>query len=357
MRIDAQLLDRLRDRAIELDRSGDWPEEQFQWLATAGVLGAVIPRNFGGSFVSQLEMIQGYEALSAVCLTTAFILTQRNGACQRITACSNESLKRDLLPGLASGELFATVGISHLTTSRQHLQTPSVTAEIGDDGIRLNGLIPWVTGAAHAQYIVTGGTCPDGTQLLIALPTDVTGVTIQPHSRLMALTASHTASVELNNVVLPAKLILAGPIHDVMKQGQGGGTGSQVTSTLAVGVSARMIEFIRQQTQRRTELAVFAEHLSDELTQLQSDLYHSVSETPADHEALASVPLSAAEIRLRANSLVLRVTQSAMAISKGAGFVQGHLAELAVREAMFFLVWSCPPPVVEGVLQELTSRG
>jgi hypothetical protein len=41
-----------------------------------------------------------------------------------------------------------------------------------------------------------------------------------------------------------------------------------------------------------------------------------------------------------------------LAASKGAGFVAGHPAERAVREAMFFLVWSCPQPVVSAALRE-----
>ena len=63
-------------------------------------------------------------------------------------------------------------------------------------------------------------------------------------------------------------------------------------------------------------------------------------------------PVSAAMLRQRANSLVLRVTQAQLAASKGAGYVSGHPAERAVREALFFLVWSCPQPVVAAALRE-----
>jgi hypothetical protein len=49
---------------------------------------------------------------------------------------------------------------------------------------------------------------------------------------------------------------------------------------------------------------------------------------------------------------VLRATQAYLAASKGAGFVAGHPAERLVREAMFFLVWSCPQPVLAANLRE-----
>ena len=62
--------------------------------------------------------------------------------------------------------------------------------------------------------------------------------------------------------------------------------------------------------------------------------------------------MSSLEIRRRANSLVLRATQAQLAASKGAGFVAGHPAEREVREALFFLVWSCPQPVLSAALRE-----
>ena len=61
------------------------------------------------------------------------------------------------------------------------------------------------------------------------------------------------------------------------------------------------------------------------------------------------------QLRARANSLVLRATQAALAATKGAGYVVGHPAGRWCREALFFLVWSCPQPVVQVGLCELAG--
>ena len=42
--------------------------------------------------------------------------------------------------------------------------------------------------------------------------------------------------------------------------------------------------------------------------------------------------------------------------TKGAGFVRGHVAEHSVREALFFLVWSCPQPVLTAALAASRRR-
>ena len=112
---------RLAEMAIDLDRTRAWPAEQLRLCGEYGVYRVVSRSAWGGQGWNEEQIVRGYLALSAACLTTTFILTQRTGACRRIAGCENEALKERLLPGLASGELFATVGISHLTTSRRHL--------------------------------------------------------------------------------------------------------------------------------------------------------------------------------------------------------------------------------------------
>jgi alkylation response protein AidB-like acyl-CoA dehydrogenase len=344
-----ELLDRLSAAAPSLEAAGAWPAEQFRALAEDDVLRWVIPREFGGLDASQREIIEGYERMATACLVTTFVLTQRNGACQRIAASdAAEDLKQELLPRLAEGELFATVGVSHLTTSRQHVRKPAVSVRTEGGDLVLSGQVPWVTGAPFADVVVTGGTFDDGKQALIALPTDADGVSCREPARLLALTASQTASIQLDHARVPARHLLAGPVEGVMKQGRGGGTGSVTTSSLAVGLSRRAVTLLERETERRPELGEITRSLSDELRGLRHDLLLA-----ADEEIETSPPECSPEsIRRRANSLALRSTQAALTASKGAGFVAGHPAERAVREAMFFLVWSCPQPVASAALRE-----
>jgi len=345
-RVDPALLEMLRSSAASVDATGFWPESQLKWLADAGVLRWNLPREFGGDELSSLEMTTAYESLAAACLTTTFILTQRNAACQRIIDSENDSLKTQLLPELAQGQLFATVGISHLTTSRQHLSQPAVRIETDGELLRLNGTVPWVTGAASADFIVTGGACSDGRQMLFALPRGLDGLAITPPTRLLALNASHTASIVFDHIAIPQDLVLAGPVAGVISRAPSGGTGSVTTSALAVGLAARALGDLETEARRRSDLNEVITPLRQELDELRTDMYASVAENSDN----AAVP--ATVLRQRANSLVLRVTQAQMAATKGAGYVEGHPAERAVREALFFLVWSCPQPVVAAALRE-----
>lgn len=348
--IDPELLRRLRESAAEVDASSDWPRAQLEWLADAGVLRWNLPGAFGGEGCTAVEMTAGYEALAAACLTTTFILTQRNAACQRIIESDNAALQQELLPDLASGRCFSTVGISHLTTSRQHLAQPAVRIDRNGNSLVLNGAVPWVTGAAAADVIVTGGTCADGRQMLIALPRGLAGLTVAPPTRLLALNASQTSAMQLDDVRVTPEQVIAGPVEGVMGRSPSGGTGSVTTSALAVGLTGRALGDLEAEAEVRPELEEIVAPLREELESVRSELYGLAGGLPPQG-------ITAATLRQRANSLVLRSTQAQLAASKGAGYVAGHPAERGVREALFFLVWSCPQPVVAAALREFACIG
>jgi alkylation response protein AidB-like acyl-CoA dehydrogenase len=341
-----ELCQRLADHAGEMDRTGNWPTEQLRLCGEYGVYRWFLPAEWGGVEWSDLDVIRGYLKLSAACLTTTFIITQRTGACRRIANCGNEAIKAELLPDLAEGHTFATVGISHLTTSRRHLARPVLSAKESDDGYVLDGFSPWVTGAAHADSIVTGATMDDGRQVLVVVPMDAAGVSAREPEQLVGVSASATGAVDMHNVRIPARLLLDGPIENVMLQGTGAGPGGLQTSTLAIGMASAAVAFIEGESEKRPELAEPAAALRADQQQLQHRLLAATGEQCKEE---------ADPIRVEANSLALRSAQAALGAAKGTGYVVGHPAGRWCREALFFLVWSCPQPVLSANICQLAA--
>jgi alkylation response protein AidB-like acyl-CoA dehydrogenase len=342
----ARLCDRLRELSGQLDRALEWPGDQLRLCGEAGVFQWFMPRRFGGQEWSELDITRGYLALGAACLTTTFIITQRTGACTRIVGSDNTALKERLLSDLVSGRTFATVGISHLTTSRRHLKRPVLWARETNDGFVLDGYSPWVTGARHASIVVTGAELEDGRQILVALPTDTAGVTIPAPPQLVGLSASHTGAVQLAGVELSRDWLLAGPVENVMKIGVGANTGGLQTSTLAIALAGAALDYLEGEAAARGELAEAAGELRREHRRLEDTLLALAAGTPL---------CSNDEMRANANSLVLRASQAALAAAKGSGYVVGHPAGRFCREALFFLVWSCPQGVMAANLCELAG--
>lgn len=341
-----QLCERLSAAAGELDVPEAWPKEQLKWCGDAGVYRWFFPREHGGFDWSTADIYRGYLRMSAACLTTTFVITQRMGACQRILA-SEAAAAAQWLPHLVDGSLMTTVGISHLTTSRQHV-APVLAATPARDGYHLSGYCPWVTGGRQAELLVVGATLDDGRQILAAVDSATPGVKAERHAELVALTSSQTGRIEFEEVWVPNENVLAGPVEQVMKQGAGAGTGGVQTSILAAGLAATASEFLEREAERRANLRKVATELSAQVETMQVDLLAATE---------GRTGFTNAELRTRANSLVLRTTQAAMTAAKGAGFTASHPVGRWCREALFFLVWSCPEPVLQANLCELAQIG
>jgi hypothetical protein len=183
-------------------------------------------------------------------------------------------------------------------------------------------------------------------QLLIAVPRDVPGVTVAEPLPLVGVSASSTGPIHLDGAEVPGEWLIAGPMPNVMASGVGAGTGGYETSTLAVGLARAAIDYLAEESTRRSDLQPPMAALRSEHDQLLGDLLAVARGVSA---------CSKESIRQRANSLVVRASQAALAAAKGSGYVIGHPAGRWCREALFFLVWSCPQPVAAANMCELAG--
>jgi alkylation response protein AidB-like acyl-CoA dehydrogenase len=336
-------LDDLAIHARKADEVPIWPAASWRIVEQLGGLRWTIPKSHGGDELSGIDLLARYESLAGACLTTCFILSQRDAACWRLHALGNDRLCGELFPGLLSGEKVITVGIAQLTTSRQHGKT-AVSARFDGDHLVINGVIPWVTGAPRADWILAGAVLDDRQQVLFVLPADSPGVTIGPCLELAALQGSVTAEVRCEAVRLASKWLLAGPAEHVLQTDRG--AGSLQTSCLALGLASEAIKYLAEEAQRRPEISQHHQRLRD--------AYEKLRRRMVDLADGSSTTDAIQALRAEANALVLRSTQAALAVSKGTGFLRQHPVQRWARQALFFLVWSCPWPVTAATMDWLT---
>lgn len=320
----------LADRA---DHQGPWAAGCMHILARRGILAGFVPTDSGGTAASEPAIIDTLVAIASSCLTTALALSQW-AAAVRIIATGTPDVRAALLPSLACGDTFTTIGISQLTTSRQHLRRPVLVASRDADGWQLHGLCPWVTGADASDTIVTGATTADGDQLFFVVRRDAPGLVIDPPLAMLALSGSRTAAVHFK-AVRPA-YVIEPPERNAAR------TGGLATTALALGSARAAVGIVSDEATRREDLVAVAASLDTELAGLVARL---------DSAARAGIALADRDaLRGDATSLVLRAAQAGITASKGAGFVRGHPAERIARESLFFLVWSCPQSVSSALL-------
>lgn len=317
---------------------GPWRSGAFAALARHGVLAGFVPADAGGTGATEAALVATLVAVAERCLTTALALSQWAAAVRIIAGGSRASRRR--LPALARGEQLTTVGISQLTTSRQHGPTPALVAVPEGESWRLDGLCPWVTGADSVDTIVTGAATAAGDRLFFVVPTTAAGLEIDPPLDMLALAGSRTAAVRFRGVraadVIPA-------------ESTGPRTGGLATTALAVGATRAAVTLVQAEAAARPGLVPVATGLGADVEALAARLTSAATHgvAPADRDRL----------RADANGLVVRAAQAALTAAKGAGFVRGHPAERLARESLFFLVWSCPQAVSDAVLCELAGLG
>ena len=210
----------------------------------------------------------------------------------------------------------------------------------------IDGFSPWVTGGPFADHVLIGAALDDERQILAVLPMDSPGVSVPPVAELVGLSASHTGPVQCDRVTLGREWLVAGPIEDVMKHGVGARPGGFQTSALAIGLAGGAVRFLQEEAAKRPDLLAATDALHAEWHELRSDLLSAAADEPV---------CSTENLRTRSNSLALRSSQAALAAAKGTGYVVGHPAGRWCREALFFLVWSCPQPVMAANLCELAG--
>lgn len=341
--VSRSILERMENFGQQADAEACWPEESWKVLIESGALRWIIPESVGGVEKSYPELLEGYAELASGCLVTTFLLSQRDAACRRLRDSANQELAQELLPPLARGETFSTVGLAQLTTSRQHGK-PAMTIEAQQGNYVLNGIMPWVTGADHADFLVTGGVLESGQQLMLIVQREAPGLTVEPALDLMALQGTLTTSVHCENVKVDSRFVLAGPTEKVMTAGRSGPGGLE-TSCLALGLCRAALRHLKSEAENRPEWEGPAAHFQKQYDRLWNQLMSYAREGCSAQDVIP--------MRAECNELVLHLTQTALTASKGTGFLRSHPAQRWARQALFFLVWACPRPAVDAMLASM----
>ena len=337
------VLSRIAARANTLDRSGDWVGDDLADLASVGATAWAIPASHGGLDLDVPELQTRYERIAAASLATALAFSQRDSGVGHVEKAENTALRDELLPKLARNAVWTTIGISHITTSTQAGALGAVME--ADGGVRLNGTIPWSTGAAFSDFIVAAARVPNGEPVVFALPTDLDGVTIGRNLPLAALTAAHTSAVHCTDVRIDPSLLLTGPAADAMGGKSRGVRVSQAFAALGLTVAAlRLIDQIDYAGARTAHEALSCELAG--VRQLVAEV--NAAESPA--------PTAVPAARAALNDLALRAAHTAVTLHKGGALRIDHPAQRLAREALFLLVWSSPMSVVDKNLELLTAR-
>lgn len=195
----------LRASADQIDQTRRFPRENLQALGKAGVLGLLIPAQYGGAGAGLAEMSRALDTQAQNCASTAMVTLMHYCATAVIAARGSEALKQQILPACARGENISTLAFSE-AGSGGHFYMP--VSEVRESGGRktLSATKSFVTSAGEADsYVVSarkaGASAPTETNLYV-IPKGAAGFSTKGRFEGLGLAGNASAPMTLTDVAI-----------------------------------------------------------------------------------------------------------------------------------------------------------
>jgi hypothetical protein len=144
----------IRPNIMKWDESQEFPIEVFKKLGDLGLMGVLVPEEYGGSAMSYDEYIVVISEIARVCGSIGLSVAAHNSLCTgHIMYFGNDEQKKKWLPKLATAEHIGAWGLTETGTGSDAGGMATVAVEDGDDYI-INGSKNFITHAISGNIAV-----------------------------------------------------------------------------------------------------------------------------------------------------------------------------------------------------------
>ncbi len=146
--------DKVKPRAREIDKSGEYPSDLFEAFRDAGLLGLCIPESLGGSGAGILGLTLAIEEVAKYSNAAALMLLLTRLPTGPVLIAGSDEQKQRYLPGIAEGTSRAAFGLSEPQAGSDvmGMRTRAVPDPGLDGGWVLTGGKCWMSGVAEADW-------------------------------------------------------------------------------------------------------------------------------------------------------------------------------------------------------------
>jgi alkylation response protein AidB-like acyl-CoA dehydrogenase len=135
----------IRPDMMVWDEAQTFPVEVFKGLGKLGLMGVLVPENYGGSGFGYYEYAAAIEELAKVCGSIGLSMAAHNSLCTgHIMQFGNDEQKQRWLPKLATAEWIGAWGLTEANTGSDALRMKCVAKKEGNEWV-LNGAKNWIT--------------------------------------------------------------------------------------------------------------------------------------------------------------------------------------------------------------------
>ena len=333
----------IRPLADSIEREEKVPEELIKKLGETGLMGVLIPPEYGGGGFGELGYCAMQEEISQGCASTAtFLGAHLSIGSQTIILFGSEETKKKYLPGLAKGELIAAYSLSEAGSGSDAAAMKAKAVYDGGDWV-LNGTKIWVTNGPIADVIVVYAKMEkDGEDLgpgAFVIETANDGFNIDKIEKKMGLKGSETAAISFSDFRIPNENLLGDPgqgfnialtILDVGRLGLGAVTLGQAKESL------RLSTLYSQQREQFGQPIADFQAIQWMLADMTTDIYAMESilyRTANAYDEGKQITREASCVKLFCSEALDRIVDHAVQIHGGMGYSSELKIERMYRDS------------------------
>jgi alkylation response protein AidB-like acyl-CoA dehydrogenase len=208
--------DKVKPRAQEIDKSGQYPQDIFEAFQDADLLGLCIPTEYGGSGAGILGLVLAIEEVAKYSNTAALMLLLTRLPTGPVMIAGTEAQKQTYLPGICDGTLKAAFGLSEAQAGSDvmGMRTRGVPDPEVKDGWILNGTKCWMSGVQEADWYTVFAKTSDSASrahdsiTAFIVEREWAGVEPGRTDHKMGVRGVDTGELVLTDVRVPAKNVI-----------------------------------------------------------------------------------------------------------------------------------------------------
>ncbi len=333
----------IRPHFMEWDETQEFPVPVFKQLGELGLMGVLVPENYGGAGLGYFEYYTAITEIAKVCGSIGLSVAAHNSLCTgHIMQFGNEEQKQKYLPKLATAEFIGAWGLTEANTGSDAMRMQCVAKQDGDHWV-INGTKNWITHGRSGDVAVvlarTGELLDSKGITAFIVERGTPGFKAGKKENKLGMRASETAELIFEDCRIHKSQIL-GQVGDGFVQAMKILDGGRISiAALSVGIAKGAFEAALKYSQERQQFGkpIFEfQAISFKLADMASQI-----------EAAELLTLQAADMKNRgqkmtrqsafakyyASEVAVRVSTEAVQIFGGYGYTKDFPVEKFYRDS------------------------
>ncbi len=333
----------IRPYVMEWDESQEFPVDTFKEMGKLGLMGVLVPEEYGGAGLSYFEYKTVIEEVARVCGSVGLSLAAHNSLCTgHILQFGNEEQKRTYLPKLATAEWIGAWGLTEANTGSD-AGNMRCTAVRDGDGWIINGTKNWITHGKSGDVAVvvcrTGEPRTRNNATAFIVERGTPGFSAGKKENKLGMRASETAEMVFDQCRISDSQRL-GEVGEGFYQAMKVLDGGRISiAALSLGIARGAYDAARQYAQER--------HQFDKPIASFQGISFKLADMATEIEAANLLILQACDLKNRhlpmtreaamakyyASEVAVRVANDAVQVFGGYGYTKDFPVEKFYRDA------------------------